>query len=230
MTRLATLLCLVFVSTSLAAPGTPNQSRSDVKMFGGLILPYSGQVRTEVAFNPADPEGEMLIAVSVKAPSGFQCDEVGWEFSVSPFALPTIEKSGKQEDGSVYWSRYAHTEIHIVGEMLCIEILTEKELHRFVLRYDERLMNLGAVDRASSDANGLPIWTVVSAPAPRGECPGGTCSCGAGLCNACCSEGYHPSCKNCRRNSETCTCFINRRSRQEAELQEYEVVPIDPTE
>jgi len=200
-------------------------------MFGGLILPYSGQVRTEIAFDPADPESEAIMSVSVKAPDNFQCTEVGWEFPINRFVIPEIEKEGKQADGSVYWSQNAHTEIYLRGKMVCVEILTQTHLYRFVFRYNEKLMNLGAVDRASSDVNGLPIWTVVSAPTPRAECPGGSCSCGANLCSACCSNGYHPSCKNCRRNSESCTCYKNRGSPgEEADLQEYESVPIDPTE
>jgi len=43
----------------------------------------------------------------------------------------------------------------------------------------------------------------------RDNCPGGTCSCGDGRCSSCCSTGYHPRCRDCRRNSESCTCVKN---------------------
>jgi hypothetical protein len=49
---------------------------------------------------------------------------------------------------------------------------------------------------------------VANSTAAEQECPGGTCSCDGGDCQACCPTGYHPHCE-CHISWDKCECLKN---------------------
>lgn len=177
-----------------------------IHKLGGLVLPYQGEANLGIVIL-RDEDGnveETLLTVAVPAPADFSCQYIGWEFALGEVTGDL--DFAKEPD----WSGAAL--VYVQDKRLHIEIVSgETETkHHLVIPWQEGFAYDG--NEFVQFAENLIVQTKVVAEAePRStECPGGRCSCGAGRCDACCSAGYHPLCRNCGANSQNCSCYKNR--------------------
>lgn len=195
---------------------------TEAPRLGELVLPYIGEATVEFSVD----EEWGIFSFSVPKPASvteMDCDEIGWEFEMDPKNFP-IQLPAEKESVAIIGLTHAD----VIDGRVVITVVTETEIHKFAIPVSPAL-EYGA-DRFALGANSGLVRTVHVAVAnnaeQRQDCAGGSCSCGAGRCSACCSVGYHPSCSNCGRNGESCKCFKNRGSGTVLIEMEYEVTAL----
>lgn len=190
---------------------------------GELTLPYIGEATVEFA---GDDEGGGTFTFSIPKPASvgeMQCAEIGWEFPMNPKQFPIQPRAG--EDSVTIQGL---TAVDVIGQKLYITMVGENKIRKFVFPYTATLAY--GNDRFAMGRNGQVLRVtheVVNddGNAPVENCPGGSCSCGSGKCDACCSVGYHPSCTNCG-GSGNCKCLRNRGGNgANIEIDNYQEVP-----
>ena len=178
---------------------------------GELVLPYQGEGNLSIIVERDEngiAEGTS-IAFSIPAPPGFSCKNVGWEFPLGavPEKLLGNDSVVRELDLS------GQALVSVIEKKLIIEITSNMTKHVFVIPWNDGFSYNGENYNEFQEEYGVVVLTKMDASETQSdstECPGGRCSCGQGRCDACCSTGYHPLCRNCPTNSQNCGCFRNR--------------------
>lgn len=208
MKSLVGLVCMVAagigVVTPMSAPAPVNTpadqvQKCDITVYklGSLQLPYVGEGNIE--YNAVSNSW----IIGVKAPEGFNCSNVGWEFPAegdSPVAPPPGEDA---------WFISGALDIQVVGDMLVIVATTLTGVHEFYFAYTPDMDWQSGKTFVQNDFGDVEIQIDAQQQQQLQqavECPGGSCTC-TGKCTACCSQGYHPHC-NCS-GAGSCNCLEN---------------------
>lgn len=214
--RVLISLSAAAVLVCLLAASPPSEPDVVVYKLGGVELPYFGAGEFEYS-----PDQNAWI-VAFPAPEGFTCTHIGWMFA------PADDVPDEVRETPDSYFVTGLLDVQVLEDVLYLSVETDTAVHCFEFCYHAGLADETCTYAQAQDAQLLEIR-----PAPPGllsepDCPGGSCSCdGAENCTACCSSGFHPSCRCSGPPSNrlrSCHCVKNEK--QQLELIGYEAQPL----